>query len=330
MKVLKHSMLLIAAIVMSVSMTACGGGGDDDPGTGGGTKPPTGGTVSETVSAADITSVSATVYGKVKPYTAVSTFQVGAVLSHKAQVSMNDYELVGNPATMQNGEYSISFGGLKANTKYYYRSFFYDGKSYIMGEVKSFTTASSKYASVDMGLPSKTLWATTNVGAEKPEDYGSYFVWSSPVPMGNVRSKVFDVDENGDIIPADILSLDAGHVYFGEGWHAPSKKQMEELLSEANCTWQWCDGVTTRYNNTSVAGYKVTSKANGKVMFFPAAGYYDGLKVVEAGKCGYFWSLRGKIEVASPICLAISSTFKCTLGMSQEKALTVRPVMNPE
>lgn len=316
---------------MSVSLTACGGGGDDDSGAGGGgTKPPSGGVVSETVSAADITSVSVTVYGKVSPYTAVNTFQVGAVLSHKAQVSMSDYEYVGNPAKMQNGEYSISFGGLKANTKYYYRSFFYDGKSYVMGDVKSFTTSNSKYASIDMGLPSKTLWATTNVGAEKPEDYGCYFVWSSPVPMGNARSKVFDVDESGDIIPAEILSLDAGHVFFGDGWHAPTKKQMNELLSEENCTWQWCDGTTVRYNNTSVAGYKVTSKANGKVMFFPAAGYYDGVKVVEAGKCGYFWSLRGKIDVDSPICLAISSSFKCTLGMSREKALTVRPVRNPE
>ena len=30
---------------------------------------------------------------------------------------------------------------------------------------------------VDLGLPSGTLWATYNVGATKPEEFGDYFAW---------------------------------------------------------------------------------------------------------------------------------------------------------
>ena len=29
---------------------------------------------------------------------------------------------------------------------------------------------------IDLGLPSGRLWADRNVGAEKPEDYGQYFM----------------------------------------------------------------------------------------------------------------------------------------------------------
>lgn len=322
------------AIVMCVGFAACGGGGGDDdgPGTpgGGGTTPPPSGITSETVSSGSVTSVSVTVYCKVTPATDVNPFQVGAVISDKAAVSASDYKYLGNPTSLTGTEYSLTFTGLKPNTTYYYRSFYYNGKTYVYGAVKSVKTAASKVAFVNLDLPSGTLWATTNVGADKPEDYGCYFVWSSPVPMGNVKSKAFDVDEVGDIIPADIMKLDPAYEYFGEGWHSPNKAQMTELCSKANCEWKWYDGTTKLYKNTNVAGYEVVSKANGKSIFLPAAGYYNGVNVVNAGKNGYYWSRRGKADVDTPVILSINATTHTTLGMSKENALTVRPVRDAE
>ena len=38
------------------------------------------------------------------------------------------------------------------------------------------------HAYVDLGLPSGLKWATCNVGASKPEEYGDYFAWGDTVP----------------------------------------------------------------------------------------------------------------------------------------------------
>ena len=142
---------------------------------------------------------------------------------------------------------------------------------------------------VDFGLPSGTLWATANVGASKPSDYGLYFQWgdvkgytSDHVGL-NKDKKAFVWDDyklsiNGSSsnfskykTPGAILDLedDAAHVNMGGDWHMPSPEQIQELIDNTTSTWTKQDGVNGRL---------FTSKKDAsKTIFIPAAGFaWDG------------------------------------------------------
>ena len=159
---------------------------------------------------------------------------------------------------------------------------------------------------VDLGLPSGTIWATRNVGASVPEDYGDYFAWGETAPKdyydwstykwwqgyydanGYLDHSGFTkyctdssygldgfVDNKTELDPAD----DAACAHY-PGGRMPSLEQIQELNNK--CSWQW-----TQRNG--VAGQLVTGP-NGNTMFLPAAGYrlYDSL--FDAGSYGYYWS----------------------------------------
>jgi formylglycine-generating enzyme required for sulfatase activity len=117
---------------------------------------------------------------------------------------------------------------------------------------------------VDLGLPSGILWATKNIGAMSPEDYGDYFEISNEWISDCWANRPEGLQET-----------------YGNNW--PSKKELEELVNE--CTWTW----TTR---NSVNGYKVTGP-NGKSIFLPAAGqyYYEDLDTLTGvGSACEYWS----------------------------------------
>ena len=152
---------------------------------------------------------------------------------------------------------------------------------------------------VDLGLPSGTLWATCNVGASAPEEYGDYFAWGETEPKEvynwtkykwcngslstltkycNNSSYGYNgfVDDKTELDPED----DAAYVNWGENWRIPTKAQQDEL--RGNCTWTW----TTQ---NGVNGHLVTGP-NGKSLFLPAAGSrYDGT-LYDAGSYGNYWS----------------------------------------
>lgn len=113
---------------------------------------------------------------------------------------------------------------------------------------------------VDLGLSVK--WATCNVGANSPEDYGNYYSWGWG---GEVKGSVL---------------YDAARANWGGTWRLPTKAELEEL--ENKCTWIW----TTQKR---VKGYKVTGP-NGNSIFLPAAGFRDGRSLLSAGEYGYYWS----------------------------------------
>ena len=134
---------------------------------------------------------------------------------------------------------------------------------------------------VDLGLPSGIKWATCNVGASRPEDYGCYFAW------GETREKrSYDEDNSvtcgkyyGDI--GGDSRYDAARARWGGSWRLPTKAELEEL--EENCTLSW----TTQ---GSKKGCKVTGP-NGNSIFLPAAGYCDGTSLFyKAGEFGVYWS----------------------------------------
>ena len=142
------------------------------------------------------------------------------------------------------------------------------------------------HAWVDLGLPSGTLWATYNVVANSPEEYGDYFAWGETTTKSTYnwdtyfdsdRSKYNNNDGLTELLPED----DAATKNWGSPWHMPTFEQMEELYS--NCTRKW----TTQ---NGVNGIKITSKSNGNTIFLPAAGYrwYDELS--DAGSYGGCWS----------------------------------------
>ena len=152
---------------------------------------------------------------------------------------------------------------------------------------------------VDLGLPSGTLWATMNVGASKPSDYGLYFQWgdtsgytADQVGTGSGQKKFVSVwsdykwnasegfskyntaDESLDI------EDDAAHVNMGGDWHMPSPQQIQELLNNTTHPWTTQNGVNGRL---------FTSK-NGNSIFIPAAGNaWDG-SLSDRGDYGYVWS----------------------------------------
>ncbi len=122
---------------------------------------------------------------------------------------------------------------------------------------------------VDMGLPSGTLWATCNIGANKPEDYGHYFTW------GNIKEKNEYIGEQSVNIEKQIFNIsanikyDAASVKWGSSWRIPTLNNFAELLNTKNCIWEYV-------NNDSICGYKVTSRKNNNTLFFPSAGCYAG------------------------------------------------------
>ncbi len=133
---------------------------------------------------------------------------------------------------------------------------------------------------VDLGLPSGLKWATCNVGANKPEDYGNYYAW------GETKTK-YDYSSSNSVTYGKNYSdiggksqYDAARANWGGSWRLPTKKELEEL--ENKCTWKW----TTQ---NGVKGYKVTGP-NGNSIFLPAAGYRYGSSLFSAGEDGYYWS----------------------------------------
>lgn len=109
---------------------------------------------------------------------------------------------------------------------------------------------------VDLGLSVK--WASFNVGASKPEDYGGYFAW------GEVREKTFyDITNYSYNGPLTLSSLnDVATVQWGSKWRMPKVSECRELLNKC----QWSDET---YNG--VSGYKVTGP-NGNFIFLPMTG----------------------------------------------------------
>lgn len=154
---------------------------------------------------------------------------------------------------------------------------------------------------VDLGLSVK--WATCNVGAQNPEDYGEYFAWGEIRPKTIYTWKGYRFRTSGDA-PHNIklskyysgelmnnhkktvldLADDVANVKWGGNWRMPTKEEIEEL--NWNCDWIW----TTQ---NGVKGVKITSKVEGytdRSIFIPAAGYRDDSRQLFAGVSGEYWS----------------------------------------
>ena len=191
---------------------------------------------------------------------------------------------------------------------------------------------------VDLGLPSGTLWATRNIGANSPEEYGDYFAWGETTPKDvytvqtykwggydsdghfylskyNSISGYGTIDNKNELDPED----DAAYVNWGAAWRMPSQEQIQELIN--NCTWKWTQ-------SNGVNGMLFTGP-NGNTLFLPAAGIYDSgdNSFLNEGSIGEYWSrMLNPSDDINARALGLSETDISYGGDLRTNGFTVRAV----
>ena len=165
------------------------------------------------------------------------------------------------------------------------------------------------HAYVDLGLPSGLLWATCNVGADNPEDYGDYFAWGETETKYTYKWSTYHyclgssstltkycsnssygyngfTDNLTTLLPED----DAATANWGNGWRMPTNEEFQELIDNTTVTW------TTR---NGVNGCLFTA-SNGNSLFMPAAGYRSSNSLYETGSDGRYWT--SSLYTDEPYC----------------------------
>ena len=201
--------------------------------------------------------------------------------------------------------------------------------------------AQQKHEYVDLGLPSGTLWATCNIGATNPEDYGDYFAWGE-IETKNTYSwdnykyangasdkftkycnkSSYGYDGYTDSRTTLEKSDDVAYQIWGSDWCMPTPAQWQELKDK--CTWKW----TTRNGKED---YKVKGK-NGNTIFLPLAGYKgsDGTPL-SIETFGFYWS--SSLDLDEPDCggdLYFLSGLVNTGSCYRDCGRSVRPVRSNE
>lgn len=151
----------------------------------------------------------------------------------------------------------------------------------------SVTVKADPHQFVDLGLSVK--WATCNVGAYSPEEYGDYYAWGENIIKDQYSISNYEhYNSEGYTFIGDDISgteYDVVSVCYGNGWRMPSTYEFEELLEGTDYEW------IENYNETGVNGYKFTSRTNpDNFIFLPAAGYKYGTGTYYQDELGYYAS----------------------------------------
>ena len=180
------------------------------------------------------------------------------------------------------GTFASSIENLLANTTYYVRAYATNEVGTSYGEEVSFTTLDRTFENgheyVDLGLSVK--WATCNVGANSPEEYGDYFAWGEIVTKDTYTME--NCTTNGKTmgyIGGD-AEYDVAASNWDGDWRIPTYDELDELRMQ--CTW-----VLTTQNG--VDGYNVEGP-NGNSIFLPAAGYREASSLYGTGSIGHYWT----------------------------------------
>lgn len=160
----------------------------------------------------------------------------------------------------------------------------------------------SEHSWIDLGLPSGTKWATCNIGAANPEEYGEFFAWGEIAEKGaytwesyryaegtswnNPRLTKYCSDPQfGNNGFTDNLTLleatdDAATANWGSDWRIPTYEEMSELMTSCTIVWTTINGV----------GGRQFTGPNGNSIFLPAAGYQSGSEHNYNGSYGIYWT----------------------------------------
>ena len=185
---------------------------------------------------------------------------------------------------------------------------------------------------VDLDLPSGLLWATCNVGANSPEEYGNYYAWGETTPKKKYTWNNYKYSNNGynhltkycsnyydDFI--DYLSIlepddDAATVFFGDGARTPTADEWEELMNSTKSEWVTRNGVNGRMFVAS----------NGNSIFLPATSCIDGKDKWGEGFNGRYWSSTCDDYVIDALTFEFHDSSQYMSHDNRRKGYTVRAV----
>ncbi len=197
---------------------------------------------------------------------------------------------------------------------------------------------------VDLGLPSGTAWATCNIGANSPEEYGHYFAWGETTSKDEYSYNTYKFGNDFDVFTkyterdawnpdGDNLSTlepcdDAAHVLWGGKWRMPTRQEADEL--RILCSWE-----KVRYKGKK--GCKITGP-NGNSIFLPAAGHRSGVEfhsqnigctcwtssvgLWDDGRLDYVW--------ATFICYSVEDKDCMLFSNPRIYGYPIRPVCSPQ
>ncbi len=218
-------------------------------------------------------------------------------------------------STLSYREFAV---GLSSSLQYSYyslrREYRWDGLTIRPVHDKTSEPSASVPEAIDLGLPSGLKWASCNLGASKPEEYGDYYAWGEtetyyfsqdPLVWKEGKEAGYSWSSYEWYIEGDSSGLtkycnrsrsgyngftdtktvldtedDAAHVCLGGHWRMPTSAEWEELMDK--CTWIW----TTQ---NGVKGKLVTA-SNGNSIFLPAAASWSGTSLGYVGSFGSYWS----------------------------------------
>ena len=170
---------------------------------------------------------------------------------------------------------------------------------------------------VDLGLPSGLKWATCNVGASSPEDYGDYYAWGEVSTKDEYSLSTCSTWEESIANISGNPRYDVARAKWGGSWRMPTWPEFQELIDK--CTWEW----TTKGDHN---GYKVTGR-NGNSIFLPAAGYRGGADTHDAESYGRFWSATPNESFLQHACyLDFNSGYRYSDWFYRYCGHSVRPV----
>lgn len=199
------------------------------------------------------------------------------------------------------GHFTCTVEGLEPETKYYVCAYAICEQECYYGEIKSFTTLTAPISNnyVDLGLPSGTLWAKCNLGANTPDEYGDYFAWGEIASKTlynwetyqysndfyNTLTKYCNNPEYGNNGFTDELTTllpedDASTAILGSDWRMPTADDWQELFDNTTASWG---------HQGNVNGVFFTA-LNGNSIFLPAAGHIEGSSYHNEGEIGNYWS----------------------------------------
>lgn len=243
------------------------------------------------------------------------------------------------------GEFSFHLANLESDKTYYYKAYMKLNGETVFGEMVSFKTLnengddnnddnnndndgddygndSGPHECVDLGLPSGLKWASCNMGASSPEDYGNYYAWGEVI-----TDKYAYKLESCSTAGVDLGNIsgnakyDAARADWGGMWRMPSLEDFTELIEM--CEW-------TSEERNGVKGWKVAG-LNGKSIFLPLAGRVSGFCDEEGflsgdGSYGYYWSSTPFNSNTSAILKIDSYTYSDQYTCLRYQGCNIRPV----
>ena len=207
---------------------------------------------------------------------------------------------------------------------------------------------------VDLGFPSGLKWASFNLGAGKPEEYGDYYAWGEIAPQESYswstyvyatgassrltkycpeeKDNFWDATARPEGPDGEVILLpsdDVAHVKLGGKWRMPTEDDFNELLAlmtNDDYTWEKWVSVTND-NGDEVHGLRITRKSTGATLFLPAAGLRGNGEFLRYDVYGYFWS--SSVNAASPYfakLIFFNSSDADLTNYDRSYGLSIRPV----